>query len=108
MKMKLFLVSAVIALAASSSQGAVIVSWDLTGKAGNEVSDAATSAALHITGLSITRGAGLAASAAGNAFSSTGWDTTTADDYISLGFTVDAGFAVDLTDFIFATQSSAT
>jgi len=56
----------------------------------------------------MSRGPGLSPSAAGNSFSATGWDTTTADDYFEFGFDVAPGYIASLDDLIIGTRSSGT
>jgi hypothetical protein len=92
---------------------AIITSYNLTGAAGSQATQAPASAAANITGLTMTRGTGVAAAAAANTFSSNSWDGTAGSpaadtEFLSFGFTVGAGFKVDLTNLIISTQASAT
>src|SRR5262245_12616710 len=64
----LWLFAAPIATAAS------ILEYDLTGKAGTEVSDPATAVAAGLVGNNLIRGSDLTPSAASNGFSASGWD----------------------------------
>jgi hypothetical protein len=113
---KIKAMAAAIALAglgASAADGAVIVSWDLTGDPGNQTTEPAVSAAPNLTGSAMARGSGLTASAATHSFTATGFDGTAASpavdpDYMSFGFTVAAGYEVDLSTLTIATRSSAT
>lgn len=92
---------------ASNVQAEVITDWNLTGAAGNEAFITSASNASNISGLNLTRGTGLNPSAAGNSFSSNGWNGE-ATDYFSFGFSVANGFEVDLTDLYIGTRSSNT
>ncbi|MBC7781873.1 MAG: VPLPA-CTERM sorting domain-containing protein [Proteobacteria bacterium] len=94
-------------LAAVSANAVTIVSWDLAGEPGNQVSTSPTAVAPGITGLDLTRGAGLTPSAAGNSISASGW-TAQATDYFSLGFTAAPGVSVNLESLFIGTRSSAT
>jgi 2',3'-cyclic-nucleotide 2'-phosphodiesterase / 3'-nucleotidase / 5'-nucleotidase len=88
--------------------GDALVTWDLSGASGNQASQTPASAAVNVTGLPMVRGPGLNATTAGNSFSSSGWDGSNANDYIEFGFTVGAGFSVDLNQLVIATRSSGT
>ena len=94
-----------------TAQAVTIVSYELAGALGNQVSQPPASMAAQVTGLSITRGSGLNAAAAVDSFNSTDWDESgaaAANDYFSFGFTVDPGSSVNLSSLILATRSSAT
>jgi hypothetical protein len=94
--------------AAPSARSAVILQYDLTGKAGTEVSDPATAAAVGVTGVDLTRGSGLTPSPASNGFSASGWDDLGANDSFSFGFNVQPGRSVTVNELFIATRSSAT
>lgn len=105
--------AAVLALSVSASaQAATVVEWDLLGSPGNQATQAATSSATGITGGDIARGAGLGTSAATNAFSSAGWEGTDSgaagNEYMSFGFSVAAGYELDLESLYIGTRSSGT
>jgi 2',3'-cyclic-nucleotide 2'-phosphodiesterase (5'-nucleotidase family) len=93
---------------AGGVSGTPLVTWDLTGQPGNQVSQAPATTAAWITGLALTRGPGLTASSASNAFSSTGWNGVDAGDHFQFGFTVAPGHSVDLNQLVIATRSSST
>lgn len=95
---------------ASFAQAATVAAWDLTGTAnGNNAFAAGTGIAGQTSAINVTRGAGLTATGtpANNGFSADGW-TGQATDYISFGFNVNAGFAVNLTNLYIGTRSSNT
>jgi hypothetical protein len=87
------------------AQAASIVEWDLLGAPGNQASTAASSAATNVTGTNLTRGPGLTPTGAGNSFSASGWNV---GEYFEFGFSVDAGFSVDLDTLFIGTRSSNT
>jgi hypothetical protein len=92
--------------AAGSADAALVAQWDLTGKSGSEVYDAATYAATNVTGVNLTKTSGLTGNAAANGFGSTGWNT--AGQYYQFGFSVAAGYQAKLTDLWIGTRSSGT
>jgi hypothetical protein len=94
-------------LFSSASQAALVAQWDLSGQAGNQVSSTALVLASGITGGLMSRGAGLTGSAAGNSFSSTGWNGQSTD-YLSLTLNVAAGSSLDLQTLSVGTRSSNT
>jgi hypothetical protein len=102
------LIAAAVAVAVNPAQAASIVEWDLLGAPGNQASTAASSAATNVTGLDLTRGSGLSGSGAKNSFSSTGFSGNDAGDYVEFGFSVDAGYSVDLDTLFIGTRSSNT
>jgi len=94
-------------VAASSASAAIVVDWNLTGAAGTQATNAPSTVAANITGLNLTRGAGLVGNAGANSMNAAGWNGQ-ATDYFSLGFTVASGYTVDLDDLFVGTRSSAT
>lgn len=94
-------------VAASSASAAIVVDWNLTGAAGSQATNAPSTVAANITGLNLTRGAGLSGNAGANSMNAAGWNGQ-ATDYFSLGFTVASGYTVDLDDLFVGTRSSAT
>lgn len=97
-----------VTAAAGGAFGAVtIADWDLNGQPGSQASLAANSAAPNITGNTLSRGAGLTGSAGANSMNASGW-TGDATDYYSFGFTVGAGYQVDLNSLYIGTRSSNT
>lgn len=105
--MKIALFVAVAAGLAASANAQLVASWNLQAAPGNQASQAPAAAAANVTGLAITRGAGLSASAAGNSISSSGW-TQQSTDFFSFGFNVGAGFSVNLSSLVIGTRSSST
>lgn len=108
---KSFLLMALVAGLSSVAQ-AQVASWNFTGDAGNQTSEAASYVVSNMTGAAITRSSGLAASGAGDSFSSLGWESTTSgfgsDEYMSFGFTVADGYSLDLNQLLVGTRSSNT
>lgn len=101
------LVAVLTLLIGARAHAATIIAWDMLGQPGTQVTSPSNSPAPHITGTSMSRGAGLTASAAGNAFAASGWSAQSTD-YFAFGFSVDAGYQVDLSDLIIGTRSSNT
>ncbi|RII25512.1 MAG: hypothetical protein CXR30_18580 [Geobacter sp.] len=95
-------------LAAGTANAALVAEWDLTGKTGAEVSDAATQTAANVSGVDLTRGSALTASSASNGFGSTGWAGTNENQYYQFGFTVASGYQASLSELWIATRSSST
>jgi hypothetical protein len=56
----------------------------------------------------MARGDGINPTTAGNSISGNNWHDRAADDYFTFGFTVDAGFSVDLNELWISTRSSGT
>jgi hypothetical protein len=92
---------------AGSSHAALISQWDMTGQPGTQVTQTAATVASGISNAVLSRGAGVAATAAANSFNSNGW-TGQATDYVSFAFTIGAGLTLALDSFVVGTQSSAT
>lgn len=104
-------IALVAGLATAASAQDVITSWVNFGQTGDQASSAVGTAAANVTGIELTRGSGLNPSAAGNSFSSSGWDQGDGDDandYFSFGFTVADGFSVNLESFWVGARSSNT
>ncbi|MEW5769028.1 MAG: PEP-CTERM sorting domain-containing protein [Pseudomonadota bacterium] len=100
--------AAILAMSISTFASAdVLVDWDLTDLVGNEAARAANSFAAGLTGNDLLRGAGLTGSTGANALNASGW-TGEATDYFSFGFSVGAGYQVDLGSLVIATRSSGT
>lgn len=101
---------ALVAGVAASAQAATISQWDLNGASGFQATQPGTGLAPDVTALAITRGAGLGTTSptgAANSFTSDGW-TGQATDYISFGFSVASGKAVNLSSLYIGTRSSNT
>lgn len=106
-------VSAIAAVAAvgvmtSAASGQVISDWVLFQEPGDQAFTAASSSALNVSGLDLTRGPGLNPSPGNNSISSNGWDGLDPGDYFTFGFEVDAGWSVDLDELWIGTRSSNT
>lgn len=107
-KMMLTTAAAVLAMSVASAASAQVTSYTLFGNAGNEAFVAADAAPTGVSGMDLTRGAGINPSAAGNSFSANGWDNFEATDYFSFGFTVSAGYSVNLDTFWVGSRSSSS
>ena len=107
MRNLILIAAAGLSLAAPAS-AAVLVQYDFTGDAGNQATEAAVNVATGLTGLAFTRGPGLTAAGATNSFSSAGFSTDTAVDFLSFGFTVAGGTAATVNQLIFGSRSSNT
>ncbi|MBX3365609.1 MAG: hypothetical protein KF866_12700 [Phycisphaeraceae bacterium] len=105
--MKLSLMIAVVGSACALAGASTIASWDMLGQPGNQAASPGVAAVANVSALSMVRGAGLSANAGANSFNSAGW-TQEATDYISFGFSVDAGYSADLTSLIIGARSSNT
>lgn len=100
--------AAFVAATAGGALGSVtIADWNLEGQTGSQASVGANSAAANITGNTLSRGAGLTGAAGANSINASGW-TGEATDYFAFGFTVDAGYQVDLNSLYIGTRSSNT
>jgi MYXO-CTERM domain-containing protein len=109
--MKTITAIALVAGLATAASADVITSWVNFGQTGDQASSAVGTQAANVTGVALTRGSGLNPSAAGNSFSSSGWDQGDGDDandYFSFGFTVADGFSVNLESFWVGARSSNT
>lgn len=104
----LFTSACLLAALASNVEAATLAAWDMFGQPGTQITSPVLSPTANVTGVVMSRGPGLAASGAGNSFSSTGWDTTTADDYFEFGFDVAPGYTASLDELIIGTRSSNT
>jgi hypothetical protein len=85
-----------------------ILTYDLTGQAGNQASNAPTTTVTGLTGNNLTRGAGLTATGAINSINSTGWNDLGTNDFYSLGFNVQSGYTATIANLLVGTQSSGT
>lgn len=112
-KVQPLLFSLSLALLTATPANAInIVTYNLTGATGDQATQAPSTTAINITGLNITRGAGLVVSPAGSSFSSSGFENTssgaTTNEFVQLGFTVASGFTVSLNNLKVGTRSSGT
>lgn len=109
--MKNVIVSAIALATLAGAAQAQIAQWDLLNTPGSQISQPGIGSA-NVTALPITRGAGLTASGASNSFSSAGWESAVAGaastEFISFGFSVAPGFAVNLSELFIGTRSSGT
>lgn len=102
---------ALVAGLATAASAEVITSYANFGQPGNQDFSAVSVQADNVTGMNLTRGSGLNATAANNSFSSNGWDQGDGDDandYYSFGFTVADGFSVNLESLWMGSRSSGT
>lgn len=106
--MRILTAAALAVVTAGTASADVITSYVNFGQPGNQASSPVGTVAANVTALPLTRGAGITPTAAGNSLSGSGWDTLDATDYITFGFTVDAGFSVDLDTLWFGSRSSGT
>lgn len=94
------------------SSAATLVSWTLTGAAGNEAFSPGTSASPLVTATNMTRGPGNNAPAANSSFNTSGWESAAtvppgdSTEYISFGFNVHAGATATLTSLFVGTRST--
>ena len=100
------LATAAAGLAASVASADVITSWTNFGQPGSQAASPVNVQATNVTGAALTRGAGLTANAGTNSLNSAGWDSLAAGDYLSFGFSVSAGYAVDLDALWIGARSS--
>ena len=106
--MRKFAAAAVLAAVAGTASADVITSYVNFGQPGDQAASPVGTVAANVSALPLARGAGINPSAAGNSISSNGWDDLSADDYFTFGFTVDAGYSVDLDTLWFGSRSSNT
>ncbi len=103
------LATAGFALAMSQSTwAAIIVDYDMDNEPGNQTSNTASIVDPNVTALLLQRGTGLAASSALDSISSSAWDDMSANDYLTFGFTVNAGYQANLGLVTFSSRSSGT
>jgi hypothetical protein len=104
--------SAMTLLAAAYAPAATIVSYNLQGQPGSQVTQAPALSAANTTGVNMTRGPGVTPNAGSNSFNSAGWESAIAapasTEYVEFGFVVDAGYTVDLEQLFIGTRSSGT
>lgn len=96
--------------AASISWGQdLVLSFDFTGEPGNQESTTASISASGVSGGIIDRGLGLGRNTTTSSLNTNGWNSLDpAEDYISIRFTVDPGYSLDLASFQLRTDASAT
>jgi hypothetical protein len=110
--MKTALLVAALAGAAAVANASVISDW---AAAPNGASIAASNVATNITGVDLTRGAGLVLQGSSSTFNSNSWtvggNLATAqanNDYLQFGVTVDSGFSLNLFDLEIRYDRSGT
>jgi len=106
--MRTFAAAAVLVITAGTASADVITSWVNFGQPGDQAFSPVGTEAANVTGSVLTRGSGITATGAGNSISANGWDDLSADDYFTFGFTVDAGYSVDLDTLWFGSRSSGS
>jgi len=104
--MRKFAAAAILAAVAGTASADVITSYVNFGQTGDQASSPVGTVAANVSALPLTRGAGLNANAGGNSLNSSGFDTLDASDYVTFGFTVDAGYSVNLDTLYFGSRSS--
>jgi hypothetical protein len=90
------------------ASGAIIVDYNMDVLSGTPTSVGAASTAPGVTGLAMTAGGGLSTiSVSGPSayFGTQGWDTSTADDFVEFGFTVQPGYVVEISQVSLSLQS---
>jgi hypothetical protein len=96
----------------SIASAATIVSYNLQGTTGDQAFQAPFVQAANTTGVNLTRGAGLVASAAGNSFSASGFESAvqapSSNEFFEFGFNVAPGYKVDVSELYVGTRSSNT
>lgn len=106
--MRTFAAAAVLVITAGTASADVITSYVNFGQTGDQAFSPVGTEAPNVTGSVLTRGSGITATGAGNSISANGWDDLSADDYFTFGFTVDAGYSVDLDTLWFGSRSSGS
>lgn len=108
----LYLLGAAVATTvafAGAASAQVVADWALFGEPGDQVFTPAASSAANVSGLDMTRGAGLTPNVGNNSLNSRGWNTLDSSvDYVSFGFAVDAGWQVDLSELWMGSNASNT
>ena len=90
---------------ATSAHAELIAGWNISAAPGGAPLLAPTAAAGSVTGMNLTRGAGLTAvNAMASNFAAKGWNQQ-ATDYLSFGFTVASGSSVNLSSLRIGTRS---
>ncbi len=89
----------------SNGFASIVVSYDLTGEPGNQVSTGGSAPGAGVGALALARGADLNGSGGTDTINSKNWSGE-AGDYFSFGFTVDAVTTVDLDNIVIRTQST--
>ena len=90
---------------ATSADASLVAGWNLAVAPNGAQTYAATAAASGVTGMTMTRGAGLyAVNATVGCFNGAGWNQQ-ATDYLSFGFTVANGSSVNLSSLQIGTRS---
>ena len=97
-----------ILLSTNLAAAGPIVQYELFGAPGNQVSSPASFTAPGITGLPITRGAGLNVETGANSLNSASWNSLSADEFVQLGFNVTSGGPYFIDQFFLASRSSGT
>jgi hypothetical protein len=106
---ELFII-ALSAIAVTSSQGAILASWDFTGQPGNQVLQAVSTTVSNISAGDLSRGSGLNENTTMNSINSGSWTSSAfdANDYYQFSLTVAPGFQMDLDSVDFAERRSGT
>lgn len=95
----------------NSADAALLVQYDFTGEAGDQMSSAADMVAAGLTASGLTRGPGLAANTSTGSINSTGWTTGAsydASDYYAFSVTANPGWTMTLDSIEFGERRSGT
>jgi len=92
-------------LMVATSQADVIVEYNLAGQPGDQAFNSPSTLGPNVSGINLTRSAGLSPSAAANSMSSSTWAV---GQYYSFGFNVDAGYFANLESLEIGTRASNT
>lgn len=100
------------AVAAASSQGAVIWTNPITGTNPNTANPYSTgqTVAANLTVSGIGRSAGITGTAANDRYNASSWDTVAIDltAYFTFTLTPTSSYEIDYTDFVYTSQASGT
>lgn len=83
-----------------------LAGWDLIPAPGNQEFHPGLAMHPNVQSSNMVRGPGLVTAPAGSSFNSTWWNGDESEDYVEFGFTVDAGYQVDLSALLLSTYSS--
>lgn len=96
-----------VGLSATAFSQELILTYDFTGEDGDQISTAASMLGEGIAAGTVSRGGGLIPNTGANSLNSRGWNSLESEsDYVSIQFTVEPGFSLDLTEFQIRTSAS--
>lgn len=113
MKMRVFAVFPSVAFAISSVQitsGAILANYSFSGQPGTQVTTPFTTIASNVTASSISRGSGIAATAAGDSMNSNSFNTPTIDltAYYEVSVSPASGYSLNLDSLRYGNRRSNT